>query len=130
MDLGVAGKQIEVIRIATGKNVHVEVVAESGGGGSGVVFVRGGELNEGLAGVGVDDGALLNPADLVLLGFDLEKTAVALEDLERLAVDDFSDALRDGGDAVVEIHVARSDVDGVVFWLAETAATRDQPQEA
>ena len=45
-----------------------------------------GELAESGVGFGVDNSALFNPADLVFLGLDAEKTAAVLEHFKRLPV--------------------------------------------
>ena len=87
------------------------------------------ELVEGLEGLLVNDGALFNPADLVLLGLDPEEAAAVFEDFERLAVDDLGDAVADGGDAVMQVHLPGRDVDGVVMLAAEAVAGGERKEE-
>jgi hypothetical protein len=49
---------------------------------------------------------IFNPANFILLRFDLEETAAMLEHLKRLPVDHFSDAIGNGGHAIVKVHLS------------------------
>jgi len=130
LDLCVSRQQIEVLRFAAGEDVHVEIVAKSGGCGHGIVFVRFRQLLKPFVGLAVDNGALFNPAYLALFRLYLEEAAAAFENLERLPVHDLGHTFRNSGHAVVEVHLPRGDVDGVVVLRAKAAASGDQPQNA
>jgi hypothetical protein len=52
-----------------------------------------------------------------------------IEHLERLPIHYLGHALGDGGDTVVEVHLARRDVDGFIFLMAEAAASRGKSEE-
>jgi len=81
--------------------VHIEIVAQNGRCGHGIVLMRFGQLREPVVSLAVDHGPLFNPADLVLFGFYLEKASAVLQNLERLPVHHLGHALRDRGHAVV-----------------------------
>ena len=83
---GVPGQQVKTLRLAAGKKVHGEIVAQSGRGRHGIAFVLFGKLHEAVVGLGVDHGVFFNPADLVLFRLDLEKAPPVLQHFERLAV--------------------------------------------
>jgi len=119
-----------MVGLAAGQQVHVEVVAERGGCGYGILPVIVGELDKALIGLALDDGVGLDPSDFILLRPDLEEALAALEDLERLAIDDLRDAVRDGGDTVVKVHLAGGDVDGVKVLVVEAAATGGEGEQA
>ena len=71
---------------APGQNMHVQVVVQGCRGCHRVALVLFCQLRKGVVGLCVDDGPLFNPANLVLLSFHPEKTAVTFEHLERLPV--------------------------------------------
>ena len=110
--------------------MHVEIVAQSGGGGSWILLVILGELGESVVCLAVDDGAFFNPADLVLLGLYLDKAAAVFEDFKLLAVGDHGDALADGGHAVMQIHLPRGDVHAIVIFVLKALAARGQPNKS
>ena len=70
-------------------------------------------------GLGVDHGPLFNPADLVLFGLHLEKAAAVLQHFQRLAVGHLGHAIGDGGHPVMQIHLARGDVDRLVMFTVK-----------
>jgi hypothetical protein len=72
---------------------------------------------------------VLDPAHFTPVGFNLQKAAAMLDDLEPLAVDDLSDAVADGGDAVTEVRAASPDVDVLVGIVGDKAAATLQGQE-
>ncbi|HSM76247.1 MAG TPA: hypothetical protein VLT57_01410 [Bryobacteraceae bacterium] len=111
--------------------MRVEVVAESGGGDDGCVFLLGGEADESVVNLLIDDGALRDPSDLTLVSLDVEEAAVMGEDKKALSVFDFSDAIGDGGDAVAEKHLAGPDVNvlGVLDAEAGTAGEQNDGQK-
>ena len=111
-----------MLRIAAGRDVQINVVADRSCGHDRILFVLGGELNKGIAGLGVDNGALFNPADLVLLGSDLEEAPAAFEDFELLPVHHLGHAIGDGGYPVVEVHLAGGDVHRLVPLLVKPGA--------
>jgi hypothetical protein len=119
-----------VLGLATGEDVKVDVVADGGVGDDGVFLVLSGELGEGVVGVGGEDGVLFDPADLVFLGFDAEEAAAVLEDFKLLAVDHLADAVGDGGDAVVEVHLPGGYVDGLVVLGMEALAAGSEQEQA
>jgi hypothetical protein len=130
LHLGVGRQQIEALRVAPRRQVQVDVVAHNAAGDDRIVPVLNAELLEGLKGFFVDHGPLLDPADLVLLGLHVEEAAVALDHLERLAVDHLGHPIGDGGDAVVQVHLARAEVDLVVMLVAEAAAAGGKSNKA
>ena len=73
--------------------------------------------------LGVDDGVLFDPADLVLLRLHLEKAAAVLKHFELLAVLHLGYAIGDRRHAVVQIHLPRRDVDHVVLFLVKAPAS-------
>jgi hypothetical protein len=119
-----------VIGVAAGENVEIYVVAEDGGGDNGVVFVAGGKLGVRIESFCVDDCPVFNPTDLVLFGLDFEEPVATLEDYEPLAVHHFGDTIGDGGDAVVQVHLARGDVHGIVLFLVKARASGEEYSKA
>jgi hypothetical protein len=85
--------------------------------------VLAGKLIEGIEGLGVNDGALFNPADFVLLGLDLEEAAAVLEHFQLLAVDHHAYTIGDGGYAVMKVRLADGDVDRLMQHMVETRAS-------
>ena len=73
LHLGVAGQQIKTLRFAARKQMHGKVVAQCCRGRHGIVFALRGKLHKPVVRLLVDHGSLFNPADLVLVGLDLEK---------------------------------------------------------
>jgi len=88
-----------------------------------------GEILKGLVLRRVDDGALFDPADLVLLGLHPQKAATVLEHFKGLPIDDFADAIGDGRDPIVEIHLSRRNVHHLVVRVIESFAAADKNEE-
>jgi len=88
------------------------------------------KLNKGFVGLGVDYGMLFDPADLVLLGLDLEEAAGVVENFQLLTVDHLAYAIRNGGHPVMQIGLAHGDVDRIVLQLAKSRASRGQYKKA
>jgi len=122
--------QIIVLRVATGQDVEINVVADHSAGHHDVLFVLVRELDKQVVGFGVDDGAVFNPADLVLLGPDLEEAAAVFQDIEGLAVGDLGHAIRDGGYSVLEVHLPGGDIDRLVQRRVEPCAAADEREKA
>jgi len=112
-----------MLRFAPGQDVQVKVVAQSGSGDNRILFVLVGKLDERVVSLAVDDGALFNPSDLVLLSLNLEKPAAVLKDFKRLSVGHFGDAIGDGGYAVMKRHLARGDVDRLMHLMLKPVAS-------
>jgi len=72
---------------------------------------------------------VLDPAHFPSVGFDLQKAAAMLDDLEPLAVDDLGDAVTDGGDAVTEVRAPSPDVDVLVRLMRDKPAATLKGQE-
>ena len=119
----VAGKQEKAGGFAAWDEMHIEIVAERCSGGWRVSLMLLGELVELGMSLGIDDEALFDPADLLLIGLYLEEAASMLDDLERLPVDYLGHAIGDGGYAVVNVGLLRGDVDGLWLAMAKTAAS-------
>ncbi len=51
------------------------------------------------------------------------------KNLERLSVHHLSHALRDCGDAVVQIHLPRRNINGFILLMAEAAAPGNKPKK-
>lgn len=130
LDPGVGREQVKVLGIAAGEQMQIEVVAEDAGGDDGVLLVLGGKLGEPGVGFAVDDQALLDPADLVFIGFDLEEAAAVLDDLKGLAVDHLGDASGDGGYAVAQVGLASGDVDRIHLLMAKAGAAGKEGGDA
>ena len=86
--------------------MHGQVVFERRRGCYGIVFVLFLKLLKPVVSFGVDHGAVFNPADLVFLRLDPEKTPAVLQHLERLPVDHLAYAIGDGRDAVMQVGLA------------------------
>jgi hypothetical protein len=119
-----------VIGVAAGENVEIYVVAEDGGSDNGIVFVAGGKLGVRIERFCVDHCTVFNPADLVFLGLDFEEPVAAFEDYEPLAIHHFGYAIGDGGDAVVQVHLARGDVHGIVLFLVKARTSGEEYSKA
>jgi hypothetical protein len=102
--------------------VQIHVVAEHGGGDHRILLVLIGEFLELAVEVTVDDRVLLDPADFIFLRLHLEKAASVLQNFKGLAVGHLADAIGHGGDAIVQVHLAGGDVDGLVMFVTDAAA--------
>ena len=60
--------------------MQIDVVANCASGDDRIFFVLFGEPDKRIVDGAVDDRALLDPANLVFLGFDLQKAAAVLQD--------------------------------------------------
>ncbi len=89
-----------------------------------------GKLCESVVRLAVDNGALFNPADFVLLGLYLDKAAAVFEDFKLLAVGHHGDAFADGGHAVMQIHLPRGDVNAVRILVLKALAPCGQPDKS
>ena len=90
-----------MLRLPARQEMEIKIVAQGSGGYYRVLLMKGGKLDKRVMDFPVDDGALFNPSDLVLLGFDLEEAAAMLEHFEGLAVHHLGHAIGNGGDTVV-----------------------------
>ena len=129
LHFGVGRQQIKALRLPAGEQMQVDVVADDAGGHDRVLLVLSAELGEGVVGLGVDDRAFFNPANLVLLCLHLEEAAAVFQHFKLLAVGDLGHAVGDGGHAVVQIGLPRGDVDGIVPLGAEAAAPGTKCQQ-
>jgi hypothetical protein len=108
---------------ATGQDVEIEVIAELAVGYHrriGVFFREVLELGVELV---VDDSVLFKPAYFAFGRADFEEAATALDDFEGFAVRDETNAVGDGGDTIVQIGRAGSDVDVLMLLVMEARAT-------
>jgi hypothetical protein len=129
LNLVVFGKQVEAIGVPTGTDVQVDVVAEAACGHHRILLVLLGELGESVVVLGVDDGALFDPANFVSSGLYAEKPAAMLENFEGFAVCDHTNAIGDGGNAVVKVHLPCGDIDSLVLLVAQAIATGEAEDE-
>ena len=104
--------------------MEVSIVAQGAGRDHKIFLVLIGEILERLVFVRIDDGALFKPADFVLLCLDLQEPASVLEDFKRLTVCDLAYAVGNGSDAVVQVHLARSNVDHLSLVFSQMLAAR------
>ena len=123
LHLAFAGEQIEALGVDSGRDVHVEVVADRGCGSGRIGLVVGGELFEGRVGLGVDDAMFFDPANLVVSGLYAQEALAVFEYGERLAVGDQSRAVGDGRDTIAQIGLLGRDPDGLGFFVAEARAS-------
>ena len=119
-----------MFRLPAGQQVQIQVVAQDGGGHHRVLLVQAGKLGKGIAGLGVNDGPVLNPADLVLLGLHLEEAPAVFENLELLAVDHLGHAIGDCRYPVAQVHLAHRDIHHLMLLVVKAVAARDQGQKA
>jgi hypothetical protein len=75
-------------------------------------------------GLFVDYGVLLNPPDFVFAGLHFEEAPPGFENLERLSIHDLGYAIGNGGYAIVEIHLRRRHIDGLVLHFAKPVTSR------
>jgi hypothetical protein len=71
----------------------------------------------------IDDGALFNPADFVLIRLYPQKAASVLQHFELLSVDDLADAIGNGGHAIMQVHLPGGNIDGLMLLAAQPVAT-------
>src|SRR5487761_1983345 len=109
--------------------MEVNVVAQHGGGDHRIVLVELGQFSEGIVRVAVDDRVFFDPANLVFLGFYLEETTAVLQHLKLLAIVDLGYAVGDSGYPVMQIHLARGNVDGFVLLMANARTAASQREE-
>jgi hypothetical protein len=110
--------------------MEIKIVAQGSGGYYRVLLMKGGKLDKRVMDFPVDDGALFNPSDLVLLGFDLEEAAAMLEHFEGLAVHHLGHAIGDGGYTVMDEDLARGDVNRLRLLTVEMLACRAKHKNA
>ena len=102
--------------------MQIHVIAQHSGGDHGILLVLFRQLLKLVVQVAVDDRMLFDPADLILLSLHLEEAAAALEHFERLPIGHFAHAIGDGGHAVVQVHLPRGDIHGVVLLMTNATA--------
>ena len=118
-----------MVGVAAGEDVQVDVIAYRTGGNDWILLVLCCEILESLVLGCVDNGALLDPADLVLVGLHPQTAATVLEHLKGLPIDDFADAIRDGRDTIVEIHLSRGNVHHFMVSVIKPFAAGDENEE-
>jgi len=106
--------------------MKIDVVANSRCGDYWILRMFFSQLHKRTVSLVVDDGALFNPANLVLPGFYFEEAVPVLEDFERLTIHDLGHAIGNGGYAVMDVHLACGDVNGVVRFMVKTLAPARQ----
>jgi len=114
---------------APGSVAEPVVIAKDRGPDDRVTGVGLLQLREFVVDLLVDDAVVLDPAHFPSVGFDLQKAAAMLDDLEPLAVDDLGDAVTDGGDAVTEVRAPSPDVDVLVRLMRDKPAATLKGQE-
>jgi hypothetical protein len=90
--------------------------------------VLAGERRKCLVLLLIDHGMLLDPADLVFLGLDPEESAAVLQHLERLTVYHLAEAVGNGRDPVVDIHLPGRNPYRIVLFMVKVAASGGKPQ--
>jgi hypothetical protein len=130
LHLRIACQQIQMFRLASRQQVQIEIVAQHGGGCHRVFRVLAVQLREPVKRSGVDHRPLFNPADLVLGGLHLEKPPPVFQHFERLAVHHLAHAIRDGGHAVAQVHLAHAHIDRVVMLVAKARTARGERNHA
>jgi hypothetical protein len=80
--------------------------------------------------LGVDHRMLFNPADLVFLRSNFQESPSVLEHFELLAIHHLGHAIRNRGDAIVQIHLPRGNINRLVHFLVQTVASRGEGKRA
>ena len=73
--------------------MQINIVPHATGCNHRILSYAAGKMAQSLVSLGVDDGALFNPADLVFLRLHLQKATSVFENFERLPVHHFPDAV-------------------------------------
>ena len=130
LELVAFGQAVEAVGVAAGFEVHVDFVADDGGGNERVFGVVGGEVLEGVEGFLGGNALFVDPADLTLFGADLDEAATVFEDSQLVAVGDGAGAVGDGSDAIAEEALLGRDVGVLGEDLgADVAAAKGEEQE-
>jgi hypothetical protein len=118
-----------VLRLAARQVVEIDIVTNGGCGNDRVLLVLRGKLRKSVVRLGVDHSMFLDPANLVFLSLDLEEAAAMLQDFKLLPIDHLGHAIGYSGHTIMEVHLARGDVDRLMQFLVKTAASGKQAEK-
>ena len=98
--------------------MQIDVVAQRTRCDHRILLMLRSQVRKAVVGLGVDDGALFDPADFVLLRLHPQKSASVFEDFERLPVHNFAYAIGYGCNAIMKVHLPGGDVDRLMQFVA------------
>ncbi len=111
---------------AAGEQVQVEVVAKLAVGDYGVLRVLLFEILKLGVELVVNDGVLFEPSNFALGGADFYETLAVLDNFESVAIRDKRYAIGDGSYAIMQVDLARRDIDVLFCEVLETVAPGEE----
>ena len=123
LQLVILWQQVKAVGRSAGSVAEPVIVTQDRGRHYGIVGIVFFELVEFVVDLLVDHAVVLDPAHFPSVGFDLQKAAAMLDDLEPLAVDDLGDAIADRSHAVAQVRAPSPDIDVFVRPVRGESAT-------